>query len=277
MQQPGYGWVSLTTDYGHQDGFVAACHGVLARIAPHARTLDVTHTVPAQAITVAATVLAHTVNYLPEAVHLVVVDPGVGTDRRGVVVDTDRGTLVGPDNGVLIPAADALGGARAAFELTDSRWWLPAVSRTFHGRDIFAPVAAWLARGTDPAETGPPLDLDELRRPPEPHRHVDGDSVHAEVITIDHFGNLQLAVDAADVRWPVGQWLHIHTDQAVIRAQRVATFADVADQQPLVLADSAGALAVAVNGGSAAEKLATGRGRILRIEPAEPPTEPQGA
>lgn len=270
MTEPGYGWVSLTTDYGMQDGFVAACKGVLARITPHARLLDVTHDVPPQAVTAGAAILAQTVPYLPEAVHLVVVDPGVGTSRRGVVVLTDHGALVGPDNGVLLPAATALGGVSAAFELTEPRWWLPHVSRTFHGRDVFAPVSAWLAQGVDPGELGRDLNPDELVDPPEPECRVHGESACAEVVMTDHFGNLQLALAADTVPpgWRVGQRLRLHTGDTVVEARWSTTFADVDDQEFLVLVDSAAAVAVAVNGGSAAERLVTRRGRTVRIEPA---------
>ena len=112
-----YGWVSFTTDYGTADGFVAAVKGVIAGIAPDARVLDVTHQVPPQDVRRGAAVLAQTAPWLPPAVHLAVVDPGVGTDRRGVAVVAGRSVLVGPDNGLLLPAASALGGVRAAYEL----------------------------------------------------------------------------------------------------------------------------------------------------------------
>ncbi|MEV1147882.1 SAM-dependent chlorinase/fluorinase, partial [Micromonospora sp. NPDC049799] len=140
-------WISLTTDYGLADGFVAACHGMIARLAPTARVIDVTHLVPAADVRRGATVLAQTVPYLPAGVHVAVVDPGVGTERRGVVLDTPDGLLVGPDNGLLLDAAAALGGIRVAAELANAEWFAPRVSATFHGRDVFAPVAARLALG----------------------------------------------------------------------------------------------------------------------------------
>ncbi|RCW46038.1 hypothetical protein DFQ14_102340 [Halopolyspora algeriensis] len=260
--------MSFTTDYGLADGFVAACHGVLARLAPQTRILDVTHQVPPQAVTAGAAVLAQTVPYLPQAVHLVVVDPGVGTTRRGVVVAAEQGLLVGPDNGVLLPAAEALGGIRAAVELTEPQWWLPQVSQTFHGRDIFAPVAAWLARGIAPQRLGPPVPVSELLRPPEPECTVDGDAVRAEVVTIDHFGNLQLALPAERSPHRPGTRLRLHAGPVTAEARMATTFADVAAGECLVLADSAGQLAVAVNGGSAAERLGAGRGLLVQLEPA---------
>ena len=113
-----YDWVSFTTDYGTDDGFVAACEGVIARVAPPVRVLHVSHTVPAQDVRRGAALLAQTAPYLPPAVHLAVVDPGVGTERRGAVLVAAEGVLVGPDNGLLVPAAEALGGVREAYELT---------------------------------------------------------------------------------------------------------------------------------------------------------------
>lgn len=265
MSTHGYEWVSLTTDYGTRDGFVAACKGVLARLAPSARTLDVTHEVPPQAVTAGAAVLAQTVGYLPRAVHLVVVDPGVGTARRGVAVSTAGGVLVGPDNGVLLPAADALGGAESAVELSDRRWWLPTVSRTFHGRDIFAPAAAAVATGVDPAELGEPVPIAELVTAPTGQSTVDSSAVRADIVTVDHFGNLQLVTDAADAPFSPGQRLRVRVGQATLSATFARTFAEVPVGQCLVLADSAGHLAVAVNGGSAARELIAEHGHTAHI------------
>ncbi|MCK1847563.1 SAM hydrolase/SAM-dependent halogenase family protein, partial [Micromonospora sp. R42004] len=185
--------VSLTTDYGLADGFVAACHGVLARLAPAVRVIDVTHLVPPADVRRGAAVLAQTVPYLPWGVHVAVVDPGVGTARRGIALAAPGGLLVGPDNGLLLPAAEALGGVSAVVELTNPDWLGPAVSRTFHGRDVFAPVAARLALGAPLAEAGPAVDPGTLVRLPEPVVRAEPGSLTAEVLTVDHFGNVQLA------------------------------------------------------------------------------------
>lgn len=192
-----YDWISFTTDYGTADGFVAACKGVLGLHAPAVRVIDVTHQVPAQDVRRGAAVLAQTVPWLPPAVHLAVVDPGVGTDRRGVAVVTRRGILVGPDNGLLPPAADALGGITGAYELADPAFHLPRVTTTFHGRDVFAPVAARLCLGLDPAALGPPLA--DLVRLPVPAVHIGPGWLRAEVLTVDGFGNVQLVASAADL------------------------------------------------------------------------------
>jgi S-adenosyl-L-methionine hydrolase (adenosine-forming) len=270
-----YGWLSFLTDYGNEDGFVASCHGVIAGLAPHARVIDVTHEVPRHDVRRGAIVLAAVVPYLPESVHVAVVDPGVGTDRRGVAVVTGRGVLVGPDNGLLCPAADALGGPTSAFELTDPRYRLPAVSATFHGRDVFAPAAGHVAAGLDPSALGPAVPPDTLVRLPVPvARLVDGPagSLDAEVVHVDRFGNVELAADgrllaAAGIvsgspvllGTPGGQW-----DLA-----RVETFGSVPAGEPLLFVDSAGRAALAVNQGSAAAVFALRAGDVVRLTRAD--------
>lgn len=248
-----YDWVSFSTDYGTSDGFVAACHGVIARIAPSVRLIDVTHDVPPQDVRRGAELLAQTVEYLPDSVHLAVVDPGVGTTRRGVAIESAGGLLVGPDNGLLLPAADALGGVRAAVELTAQRYRLPATSATFHGRDIFAPAAAHLAAGVDPDQLGPAVDPAELVRLPEPLAELAGGELRTELLGADHFGNLQLAATGeqlAELAGP-GEQVRVRIGERSLAARAGRTFADVRPGEILVLRDSAGYAAIAVNGGSA--------------------------
>jgi S-adenosylmethionine hydrolase len=253
-----YDWVSFTTDYGTADGFVAACKGVLAAIAPAARVLDVTHEIGPADIRRGGTVLAQTVGYLPAAVHLAVVDPGVGTARRGVVLAAGSSLLVGPDNGLLTPAADALGGIAAAHELTEARYRLPVVSSTFHGRDVFAPAAAHLANGVPVAALGPAIDPATLVRLPRPHTSVRPGELTSEILNADRFGNLQLAADADDLRafgGKPGDRVSVRHRRAGVDAVLVDTFGDVPPGALLVYVDSAGQVALAVNGGSAAEAL----------------------
>ena len=256
----GYGWVSLTTDYGISDGYVAACHGVIARIAPQLRVIDVTHQVAPGDVSRAAAVLAETLPQLPPAVHVAVVDPGVGTARRAVAVATPGALLVGPDNGVLPWAADALGGATAAVELTNPDWFQHPVSRTFHGRDIFAPVAARLAAGAALAGAGPPLPLDRLVRLPDPVVSSGAGWLEAEVLTVDRFGNVQLAAPAAALAG-----FGNSVTAGGLPAVRGETFADAPAGGLVVLADAANRVAVAVNGGRAAVVLGVAPGDVLRI------------
>ncbi|RKR90856.1 hypothetical protein BDK92_5240 [Micromonospora pisi] len=257
---PGYEWISLTTDYGLADGFVAACHGAIARLAPAVRVLDVTHLVPPGDIRRGAAVLAQTVGALPAAVHVAVVDPGVGTSRRGVALRCPDGLLVGPDNGLLPWAAQALGGIEGAVELTNPRWLAPRVSATFHGRDVFAPVAARLALGADPDEAGPAVDPAELVRLPEPVVAAGPGWLTAEVLSIDHFGNVQLAAPAAALT-ALGPRLRVQG----LPAHQAVTFGDVPVGALVVFGDSAGQAAVAVNGGRADATLSLVKGQVLRI------------
>ncbi|WP_229401394.1 S-adenosyl-L-methionine hydrolase [Micromonospora okii] len=256
----GPAWISLTTDYGLADGFVAACHGVIARLAPAARVIDVTHLVPPADVRRGAAVLAQTVPYLPVGVHVAVVDPGVGTVRRGIALATPGGLLVGPDNGLLPDAAEALGGVTAAVELTNPRWLAPEVSRTFHGRDVFAPVAARLALGAPLADAGPAVDPATLVRLPEPVVRPAPDGFTAEVLTVDHFGNVQLAAP--------GDLLAGLPARLLVAGRPAAhgrTFGDAAAGELVVYVDSAGLVAAAVNGGRAADVLAVGPGDPVAV------------
>ncbi len=260
MDMSRYSWITLTTDYGTSDGFVAACHGVVARLAAAVQVIDVTHQIPPGDVTRAAHVLAQTVPHLPPAVHVAVVDPGVGTARRGIALATPHGMLVGPDNGLLPWAADALGGVTAAAELANPEWFAPDVSRTFHGRDVFVPSAVRLARGAPVTEAGPALDPAGLVRLPDPaSRHGDG-WLEAEVVTVDRFGNVQLAAPGA----ALGE-LSADVTVGGVRARHGSTFADAAAGELVVYVDSADRVAVAVNGGRAAVVLSVTPGDTLRI------------
>ncbi|SBT53440.1 SAM hydrolase/SAM-dependent halogenase family protein [Micromonospora auratinigra] len=253
-------WISLTTDYGVSDGFVAAVHGTIARLRPTARVIDVTHLVPPGDVRRGAAVLAQTVPHLPYAVHVGVVDPGVGTARRGIALVTPGGLLVGPDNGLLLAAAAALGGIGAAVELTEPSWLAPQVSRTFHGRDVFAPVAARLAGGEPAADAGPAVDPAALVRLPPPVLRREAGGFTAEVLTVDHFGNVQLAAAPA--------LLDEVPDRPLVAgrpAVRGRTFGDAPTGRLVLLVDSAGLVAVAVNGGRAADLLGVAPGDLVTV------------
>ncbi|MGH3979183.1 MAG: SAM hydrolase/SAM-dependent halogenase family protein [Pseudonocardiaceae bacterium] len=264
----GFDWISLSTDYGSADGFVATCHGVIARIAPHARVLDVTHAIPPGDVRHGSVLLADTLPWLPPAAHVAVVDPGVGTARRGVALVIGDAVLVGPDNGLLLPAATVLGGVHAAYELVEPAYRLPAVSATFHGRDVFAPAAAHLAAGVPPHALGRAVDPASLVSLPAPVCQVDGRRIRVEVMTVDHFGNVALAAGAAELdavglragatatlRWPAG----------AERVQVGTTFSDVAEGELVLLVDSAGHLAVARRGGSAVHRTGLQPGVVIEL------------
>jgi S-adenosylmethionine hydrolase len=257
---PGYDWISLTTDYGLSDGFAAMCRGVIARIAPAVGVIDVTHLVPPCDVTRGAAVPAQAVPHLPPAVHVGVVDPGVGTDRRGLAVETPGGLLVGPDNGLLPRAADVLGGIRRVVELDNRDWFATTVSPTFHGRDVFAPVAARLALGADLADAGSTVDAGTLVRLPDPIVMIGDGWLEAEVLTVDRFGNVQLAAPGTALDGVRGQ-----LTVSGMRARRADTFADASRGELVVFVDSAGRVAVAINGGRAVVALGVTPGDVLRI------------
>jgi hypothetical protein len=250
-----YDWISFTTDYGIGDGFVAACEGVIARIAPGPRVLHVSHTVPPQDVRRGGAILAQAVPYLPPAVHLAVVDPGVGTERRGMVLVVAEGLLVGPDNGLLIPAAEMLGGVRAAYQLTEPAYRLSRVSATFHGRDVFAPAAAHLAAGIAPENFGAAMDVATLVRLPEPETLAEQGKLTTEILSVDSFGNIQLAATGADLDATgaaPGTSAHVNLAGRSVTARVGRTFRDAAQEPLLVYVDSAGRVALAVDRGSAA-------------------------
>jgi S-adenosyl-L-methionine hydrolase (adenosine-forming) len=258
-----YDVVTLLTDYGIEDGFVAACHGVLLSLTPRVHLVDVTHLVPPQDVRRGAAVLAQTVPWLPPAVHIAVVDPGVGTSRRGVAVAAGQSVLIGPDNGLLLPAAAALGGILEAVELTERRFFGAEVSRTFHGRDVFAPVAAHVARGVPLADLGTAVDPASLVQLPPPLVVVEDGVVEAEVLSVDRFGNVQLAaqsaaLDAAGLA--LGDVVSVGAEAFVTYAE---TFGAVAPDELLLLVDSAGYAALAVNRGSAAATLRVAPGDVV--------------
>jgi S-adenosylmethionine hydrolase len=251
------GWVGFLSDYGLSDGFVGVCHGVIATLAPTVRVIDVCHDIPPGDLRRGAALLAQSAPYLPTGVLLAVVDPTVGTRRRSVVVRAGRSFLVGPDNGLLLPAARALGGASAAYEITATEVMRQPVSATFHGRDIFAPVAAQLAIGMPVSRVGETLPVDDLVQLPEPVARLTAHRLEGEVLTVDRFGNVQTSLPAAllrDAGLCEGEQLRLHCRMGEVRLPFNRTFADVQDSEPVGYIDSAGLFALALNGKSAAAK-----------------------
>ena len=240
--------ITLLTDFGTADGYVAEMKGVLYTLVPDAQVVDLSHEIPPQDIELARLTVARYWRRFPEgAVHLAVVDPGVGTSRPCVAVESDRRFLVGPDNGVLSPAL-LLAGARAVVLPVP-----PSASRTFHGRDVFAPAAAALAQGTPLDTLGTPLDAPVVRRTREAVRREDG-AVVGEVIAIDRFGNA------------ITNLLGARTGVVAAGGRPVpirATYADVALGAPVAISGSSGLLEIAVREGSAATTLGLTRGAAV--------------
>jgi S-adenosyl-L-methionine hydrolase (adenosine-forming) len=263
--------VTLLTDYGHDDEFVGVCHAVVRRAHPGAEIVDLSHGIARHAVREGALVLRNTLPYLPVGVHVAIVDPQVGTERRALALGcADGRVLVGPDNGVLSLAWSAAGGVVEAYDISRSRHRLEPVSATFHGRDLFAPVAAHLAAGAPLAEAGEPLDPDELRVLELPTPRREGDALVAHAVTLDGYGNVGLDAGHADLLAAglrLGRALSVGVRGLDHPARVVATFADVAPGELLVYEDPYGALALAVNRGSAAASLGLELDDEVRLSP----------
>ena len=261
-------FISFLSDYGCSDEFVGVCHGVIAQRCPGARVIDITHAIPRHDVRTGALVLRDALEFMPRGVHLAVVDPEVGSAgahaRRAVALRAahEERLLVGPDNGLLMLAGERLGGVLEAVEIGRSRERLEPVSATFHGRDIFAPVAGALAAGESLAGVGEPLAVGELRVIVLPEAHVVDGALVSHLLRVDHFGNLILDAShelLAEVNLRLGAKLAVETDGRVHRARYVATFADVGEGELLLYEDAQRMVALAVNRGSAAERLAIPR------------------
>jgi S-adenosyl-L-methionine hydrolase (adenosine-forming) len=254
----GYEWITFTSDYGLEDNFVGVCHGVMARIAPHARVIDLSHAIQPQDVRHGATVLAQSMPFVPRAVHLAVVDPTVGTERALVAVEAGGHTLVGPDNGLLSWAAEELGGIERAHVLQSQAHRLEPVSRTFHGRDVLAPAAAHVAAGADLAELGPAVDPEELIRLTPLVPRVDDGEIHGNVLLVDHFGNIALNVGREElerVGVALGDPVEVRIGGQTHRLPFAETFSSVPAGRLVLHEDSSRRLAVALNQGRAAELL----------------------
>ena len=268
--------ISFLSDYGYRDEFVGVCHGVITRRCPAARVIDLTHAIPPYDLQTGAEVLRSSLPYMPAGVHLAVVDPNVGAvgaqARRAVALRTaeeDR-LLVGPDNGLLMPAAELFGGAIEAVDIGGSPERLEPVSRSFHGRDIFAPVAGALAAGAVLGAVGEPLAVDELRRLKLASAQLGDGVLRPHVLRWDNFGNLILDADAeqlAALGVGLGETMTVSHAGRNHTARYGSTFADVPAGELLAYEDAQRMLALAVNRGSAAELLGAERGDELVVRP----------
>ena len=272
MTELRYDTVSFLSDYGRADEFVGVVHSVIRSMAPGVAVIDISHDVPAHDVRAGGLALARSAQYLCPGVVLAVVDPGVGTERRGIAIEVGDGQsiLVGPDNGLLAPAVAMVGGATRAVSLTNTDFHLPAPGPTFDGRDVFAPVAAALCMGAD---------LEELGEPIEPHsltpgilpvaREDDGDLV-AEVMWVDHFGNAQINLDPDDLDgWGDVLRMRLGADPSTAEwrvVRRVDAFAEIGEGQIGLVIDSYGLLTVALDRRSAAGELGLRTGTEVRVQ-----------
>jgi S-adenosyl-L-methionine hydrolase (adenosine-forming) len=264
--------ICFISDYGLSGVLVGTCKGVIAGIAPRTPIVDVTHSVPKFDVVRGAETMRHATRYMPEdAVYLAVVDPGDKTKRRALAAEVRSGAyLVGPDNGLLLPAADALGGIVRAVHLTNPSYHVQPVSNTFHGRDVFSPVAAYLAAGANLDELGEQIlpesmisiDFPGFRREP-------GGVIAAEIIDIDRFGNARLSVMQEDLNLGYGTPLEIGVRDEVMEARYVETFGASETGDLVLVPDSHWRLSLAVNKGNASRALLLSVGDEVSLEPSE--------
>lgn len=262
--------VSFLSDYGYADEFVGVCHGVMLRIEPGLRIIDIGHDVSPHDVRAGALMLARAVQYLPECVVLAVVDPGVGTDRRRVAVRVEGGHFVGPDNGLLAPAVAMTGGALAAAELTSEEHRLAAPGPTFDGRDVFAPAAAHLAAGGTLSDLGEAVDPLSLQPGLLPLTREEDGTLHGEVLWVDRFGNAQLNVDPEELSrlgLRPGDAVELRVGDEARVARWVASYAEGREGALVLVVDSYGLVSAAVNRGSAAEEAGLRAGRAVSVAP----------
>ncbi len=254
--------ITFLSDYGNADEFAGVCRAVIARVAPALEVIDLTHAIAPFDIAAGAAALARALPYCPSAVHLAVVDPGVGGARRSLAIAAVEGRhlFVGPDNGLLVAALELCGGAAAAVAIKPPP---PGTPVGFDGRDVFAPAAAHLAVARDLQALGDPIDPATIVRLPVVVLRLEPDRIATEVASIDRFGNIALKLSAAELAaHPLGELAELvvcHGDQAR-RVRRARAFSEVSLGEPLLHADSSGSAAIAINQGRAADHFGAGAG-----------------
>ncbi|MBD3184688.1 hypothetical protein GF312_20575 [Candidatus Poribacteria bacterium] len=257
------GFVTLTTDFGLSDGFVGIMKGVIYSINPSAKLIDISHDIASQDIQTASFILGSAFSFFPKGtVHMVVVDPGVGSDRSAVAVETDNYYFVAPDNGVLSGVMERISFIKV-MELSNKKHFLPEVSNTFHGRDIFAPVSAYLSKGLSIDELGTKIENLMERVLPEPE--INQDSITGEIIHIDKFGNLISNIDKKSF-----EKLVVNRDFTIEIAGDIInhlsrSYADSSTDKLLAIFDSFGKLEIAANQNRAADILRVHRGEPIRV------------
>ncbi|MHC1764771.1 MAG: S-adenosyl-l-methionine hydroxide adenosyltransferase family protein [Verrucomicrobiia bacterium] len=256
--------ITLTTDFGLQDWFVGTMKGVVLGIAPSATLVDITHEIAPGDVQAGAFALAAAFRFFPPGtVHVAVVDPGVGSDRAAIVVETERYRFVGPDNGLLSLAVDQAGPRKSVYRLEDRRWFLSHVSQTFHGRDVFAPVAAHLSNGVPATELGPePANFQRLAMP-GPVQTPQGWT--GSIVCIDRFGN---AITNLPDHLPIFQQsllVRVRAGQSADTVRLSSSYSAVPKGEPLAILGSSGFLEIAVNGESAAQVLGLAVGASVEV------------
>jgi S-adenosyl-L-methionine hydrolase (adenosine-forming) len=263
--------ISFLSDFGLADEFVGVVHGVLYRMSPDSTVIDVTHGIPRGDIRAGALALTRAIQYLPPGVVLAVVDPGVGTERRALAVDTRIGPFVGPDNGLLSPAVAMVGGASKMVSIENPEVLIPSIGATFQGRDLFAPAAGLLASGEAVlADLGPEVDPDVVTPLLLPLPSVEATAVSGEAWWVDAYGNVETNIGPDDLEAigaHPGEVVEVRVGASSHRVAWARAYADVGEGEPLLNVDSAGLLALSVRGGRADQlfNLTAGMAVTMRV------------
>ncbi len=266
MKKP---FITLTSDFGVQSQGVGIMEGVALEINPEAHVIHLMHGLPSFNLFYAARTM-ETINYMPSGYHVCVVDPGVGTKRKPIIIETGRGDfLIGPDNGVLIPGTRFLGGIKKVVEITNEKYMKKPVSPLFHGRDIFTPAAAYLSKGVKIEEFGKKLKPDELVKAPYEEAIVEEDKIHARIISINKFGSLHLNIrheawDKFNVK--INDEFNLFFEDEELEVPFVTTFGNVEKREPLIIKDDYGRVEVSLNQGSFAKEYKVKIGDDIMIE-----------
>ena len=261
--------ISFLSDFGYGDEFVGVVHGVLAKLAPESRVIDVGHGNPRGNVRSAALALTRAIQYLPEGVCLAVVDPGVGSERRAIAAETSWGFFVGPDNGLLSPAVAMVGGASRVVSIENPEAMIPSPGQTFHGRDVFAPAAGLLASGEAVLDDlGPVIPGDEVTPLLLPLTEAEGGTISGEAWWVDQFGNVQTNIspeELASIGLTEGAAVVVSVGSTIHNLRWVSAYSEVAEGEPLLHIDSAGLMAIAVRSGRADEDLNLAEGISVRM------------
>lgn len=261
--------ISFISDFGLTDEFVGVVHGVLARVAPESRVIDITHGIQRGNLRSAALALTRSIQYLPEGVCLAVVDPGVGSERKAIAAETPWGHFVGPDNGLLSPAVAMVGGASRIVSIENADAMIPSPGETFHGRDVFAPAAGLLASGEAALDDlGPAVSGDEVTPLLLPLTDTEGSTVSGVAWWVDQFGNVQTNIspeELAAIGVSQGEVVTVTVGSTIHNLRWVTSYSDVEEDEALLHVDSAGLIAIAVRAGRADEALNVAEGVSVRM------------
>jgi S-adenosylmethionine hydrolase len=268
--------ISFLSDFGQVDEFVGVVHGVIAKLAPEARVIDISHGVARGNVRAGALALTRSIQYLPEGVCLAVVDPGVGSGRRAIAAETPWGYFVGPDNGLLSPAVAMVGGATSVVSIENPEVMIPSPGETFHGRDVFAPAAALLSAGEAAIEDlGPAVPGEEVVPLLLPLAQVEGSTVNGKAWWVDTFGNVQTNISPEDLAIAgiaPGKTITVKIGSTIHSLLWATSYSEVEEGKGLVHVDSAGLLALAVRDGNAAETFGVTEGGVVTMAGKRSPT-----